>query len=153
MTTKVWCDGYCSKNPGGPGGWGVVAEVAFGDRSQLSGGSNKTSSEEMELTAIYQGLNHMLENSNSRTIKVYTDCLMVYLCLTSYRSKEKYIRRGLVPAALVKKTFELMNKFDDINIKHIKGNSCPEHALADNLSYKAVWGVNRGEARGTAKSP
>lgn len=142
MSSTIWCDGYCSNNPGGPGGWGVVVETIFGDRFELSGGCSKTSSEELQLTAVYEGLSHVFESSHSRVIEVYTDCLIVFLCLTNYKSREKYIRRGLVPADLVDRTIELMSKFDGI---HIKGNSCPEHAQADNLSYKAVWGVNRGK--------
>lgn len=51
---EIYTDGSCSGNPG-PGGWGVI--LKYGDNiRELSGGSLNTTNNQMELTAVIQGL-------------------------------------------------------------------------------------------------
>ena len=51
---EIYTDGSCSGNTG-PGGWGVI--LKYGDNiRELSGGSLNTTNNQMELTAVIQGL-------------------------------------------------------------------------------------------------
>ena len=50
----IYTDGACSGNPG-PGGWAAV--LLFKDvKKEISGGKKETTNNEMELTAIVEGL-------------------------------------------------------------------------------------------------
>ena len=49
---EIWTDGACKNNPG-PGGWGVL--MRYGTRTkEMSGGSNPTTNNQMELTAVIE---------------------------------------------------------------------------------------------------
>ena len=54
MRTIVYADGGCDPNPG-PGGWGVVIQVADGP-VELHGGDRVTTNNRMELTAAINAL-------------------------------------------------------------------------------------------------
>ena len=51
---EIFTDGACRGNPG-PGGWGAVLRSGKHEK-QLSGGSNDTTNNRMELTAAIEGL-------------------------------------------------------------------------------------------------
>ena len=68
MKIVVYTDGACSGNPGA-GGWGVV--VIENDKPiYLSGGSELTTNNQMELTAAIEALKYF---KNSSEITLYTD--------------------------------------------------------------------------------
>ncbi len=50
----IYTDGACSGNPG-PGGWGAIL-MYKSNKKEISGGSNNTTNNIMELTAVIQGL-------------------------------------------------------------------------------------------------
>lgn len=56
-TATIWADGACSGNPG-PGGWGTIVEVA-GERREFSGGAQSTTNNQMEMTALIEGLRQL----------------------------------------------------------------------------------------------
>lgn len=51
----VHCDGCCHPNPG-PGGWGLLIDVATGRRVELCGGKRQTTNNGMEMTAAIVAL-------------------------------------------------------------------------------------------------
>lgn len=51
---ELFTDGACSGNPG-PGGWGAILRCK-GKEIELSGGSENTTNNKMELTAVIEGL-------------------------------------------------------------------------------------------------
>ena len=55
----LYADGACSGNPG-PGGWGAIL-VFNGTRKELSGGTEETTNNRMELTAVIEGLEALKE--------------------------------------------------------------------------------------------
>lgn len=52
----VYCDGSCFKNPGGPGGWGVVVLEAGQERLARYGGEPETTNNRMELFGAIMAL-------------------------------------------------------------------------------------------------
>ena len=56
---EIFTDGACSGNPG-PGGWGAILRF-FGREKELSGGSENTTNNRMELTACIEALKALKE--------------------------------------------------------------------------------------------
>ena len=54
---EIYTDGGCIGNPG-PGGWGA-AIVRDGEVTELSGGANRATNNQMEITAVIKGLEHV----------------------------------------------------------------------------------------------
>ena len=85
MTELVaYTDGACSGNPG-PGGWGVVliaqADDVIVKKKFLSGGSDLTTNNRMELTAAIEALKALRKPSK---ITIYTDSIYVKDGLTKW---------------------------------------------------------------------
>ena len=55
----IYTDGACSGNPG-PGGWGAVL-LSGAHRKELSGGTDKTTNNRMELVAAIEALKALNE--------------------------------------------------------------------------------------------
>lgn len=67
-TVEIYTDGSCLGNPG-PGGWGAVL-VFNGNEKEISGGSEYTTNNQMELTAVIEALSLLKEPCN---VTVTTD--------------------------------------------------------------------------------
>lgn len=65
---QLYTDGACSGNPG-PGGWACLL-VYKGTQKELSGGAPQTTNNQMELTAVIQGLTLLKEKC---AVDLYTD--------------------------------------------------------------------------------
>lgn len=64
----IYTDGACSGNPG-PGGWAAI--LIYGDnKKEISGGSQETTNNIMELTAILEGLKALKVDCE---VEVYSD--------------------------------------------------------------------------------
>ena len=75
----IYTDGACSGNPG-PGGWGSI--VFYKEtKKELSGYSEKTTNNIMELTAALEALELLKEKCN---IKLYTDSQYVKNGITNW---------------------------------------------------------------------
>lgn len=55
----VFTDGACKGNPG-PGGWGVLLRMGSHEK-ELSGSHPETTNNRMEMTAVIEGLNALIE--------------------------------------------------------------------------------------------
>jgi ribonuclease HI len=64
----LYTDGSCHGNPG-PGGWAAIVEEETGAR-ELSGANLATTNNQMELTAVLEGLKSLAEPSE---VDVWTD--------------------------------------------------------------------------------
>ena len=65
---QLYTDGACSGNPG-PGGWACL--LIYKDiQKELSGGAEQTTNNQMELTAVIQGLSLLKEKC---VVDLYTD--------------------------------------------------------------------------------
>ena len=64
----LYTDGACSGNPG-PGGWGIL--LVCGDiQKTFSGGAKETTNNQMELTAVIEGLKKLKMSCH---VHIYTD--------------------------------------------------------------------------------
>jgi hypothetical protein len=54
-SVKIYTDGGCDPNPGGPGGYGVVL-LHSQKRTEISGGFRSTTNNRMEIYAAIKGL-------------------------------------------------------------------------------------------------
>lgn len=69
----MYTDGACSGNPGA-GGWGVVL-IYKGKEKELSGYNPNTTNNQMEMTAVIEGLKALKEKVD---LTIYTDSAYVY---------------------------------------------------------------------------
>lgn len=77
-TVNIYSDGACSGNPG-PGGWATIVLYKTDDivlkEEELSGYQDNTTNNQMELTAIIEGLKSLEEICN---VNIYSDSQ--YVC-------------------------------------------------------------------------
>lgn len=67
----IYTDGSCLRNPGGPGGWAIVArDEATGDVTEQNGGEPRTTNNRMELTAAIMALRYAPAGTR---VALYTD--------------------------------------------------------------------------------
>ncbi|MCI7541172.1 MAG: ribonuclease HI [Veillonellaceae bacterium] len=67
----IFTDGSCLRNPGGPGGWAMVAkDMATGQVAERSAGEPSTTNNRMELTAAIEALRYAPEGTR---VALYTD--------------------------------------------------------------------------------
>lgn len=139
MIYSIYCDGACSGNPVGPGGFGVVILKHNGPDhlctpipfKELNGGPfDKTSNNQMEMTAVIEGLK-VLE-IGSRVI-TYTD--------------SKYVIKGAIREHQRKKNLDLWELLDkelairEVKFQWVRGHSGHVHnERADKLARFGVKG-------------
>ncbi len=86
----IYTDGSCLKNPGGPGGWAIVAcDERTGTLTEKSGGHPETTNNRMELTAAIEAL--AFAPADTR-VALYTDSQYLKNGLTKWLAGWK--RRG-----------------------------------------------------------
>ncbi|MDQ3813276.1 MAG: ribonuclease HI [Armatimonadota bacterium] len=83
----MYCDGACAGNPG-PGGWACIIEQN-GTRRELSGGSARTTNNQMELQALIEGLKAVLPGTR---VHIVTDSEYVAKGIKSWLNG--WIRNG-----------------------------------------------------------
>ena len=122
---KIYTDGSCLKNPGGPGGWAICI-IEDNIDFILSGGDNNTTNNRMELTAIIEALDCI---KNGVCCTVYTDSQLCINCATG-----KWKRKS---------NLDLWDKFDknikdkNISFEWIKGHSGDYYnELVDKIAYE-----------------
>lgn len=116
------------------GGWAF----AFIENDTLtyfnSGHKDNTTNNEMELTAIYEGLKYFANSAApAQQLEVYSDsayCINIYTQWAAGWQKRGWTRKGNQPIEnleLIKKTWQLLeqlnNKFYDIKFIKVKGHS------------------------------
>ncbi|MBC7691854.1 MAG: ribonuclease HI [Methylotenera sp.] len=77
----IFADGACSGNPG-PGGWGTVVVFPQGEVKELGGGTRQTTNNQMELTAVIEGLLEVAKTPGK--VEVYTDSVYVIRGITQW---------------------------------------------------------------------
>lgn len=73
--TRIYTDGSCLQNPGGPGGWGVVIIHERDNRTDyetFSGFDPNTTNNRMEMQAVIEGLKRV-----EGDVQVFSDSLYV----------------------------------------------------------------------------
>ena len=140
MNIAVYTDGACSGNPG-IGGWGAVILIPAKDPVHLHGGSDQSTNNQMELTAVINALQYFKE---IQRIKLFTDSKYVMNGSESWIINWK--KNGWKTAAKKPvKNKELWEKLDIQILNHsikwewIKGHAGNEHnEMADFLARRYI---------------
>ncbi|MAH88184.1 MAG: ribonuclease HI [Kiloniella sp.] len=136
---EIFTDGACSGNPG-PGGWGAI--LRFGDATrELSGGSEDTTNNRMELTAAIEALNALTRPCE---VVLTTDSVYVKDGITAWIDGWK--RRGWKNAKKEPvKNEDLWKALDAARDRHqvewrwVKGHAGhPENERADELARAGI---------------
>jgi ribonuclease HI len=72
---KIYTDGSCLKNPGGPGGW-AFALIENNEIWYVSGGEKSTTNNRMEMKAVIEALKF----SQNTNYIIYTDSQLILNC-------------------------------------------------------------------------
>lgn len=140
----LFTDGACSGNPG-PGGWGcILRHPRTRTDREMSGGQAETTNNQMELTAVIEGLSALTRPTR---VKVITDSTYVAKGCSEWMAGWKrngWKRRDgrkLVPV----KNVELWQRLDELISTHrvtfevVKGHSGhPENERCDELAVEAA---------------
>jgi len=136
---EVYADGACKGNPG-PGGWGVILRAGGRDK-ELFGGAALTTNNQMELTAVIEGLAALTRPSQ---VRVFTDSQYVQKGMSEWIRGWK--RNGWKTADKKPvKNAELWRKLDAVAAQHqvewhwVKGHAGhPENERADALANRGI---------------
>lgn len=136
---QMWTDGACKGNPG-IGGWGVLMRSGPHER-ELRGGEAITTNNQMELTAVIEGLRALKRRSR---VTLHVDSVYVMKGMQEWIANWK--RNGWRTAAKKPvKNAELWRELDDQVTQHeiawvwVKGHSGDEgNERADELANLAI---------------
>lgn len=136
---EMFTDGACRGNPG-RGGWGVVLRYGRAEK-QLYGGQQQTTNNQMELTAVIEGLSALKRPS---AVTITTDSKYVLQGITEWLpgwKQRNWKTAGRKPV----KNVELWQRLDELASRHdlkwhwVKGHSGhPENELADQLANQGI---------------
>jgi ribonuclease HI len=141
---RLFTDGACSGNPG-PGGWAyILRHPASGKEKEAFGGAASTTNNQMELSAVIEGLAAL--KSRSR-VEVVTDSAYVAKGAGEWLSgwKRNGWRRREGKSWKPLKNVELWQRLDDLLSAHdvrftvVKGHDGhPENERCDELAVAAI---------------
>lgn len=142
----IYTDGACSGNPG-PGGWGAILMLGE-NRKEISGGSENTTNNIMELTAVIEALKILKRPCK---VNVYSDSAYV---VNAFLQKWIYgwMKKGWKTASgdsvknkeLWQELYSL-TKTHDVTFNKVKGHSdnefnnrCDEMAVAESKKFTRI---------------
>jgi ribonuclease HI len=142
-TVYLFTDGACSGNPG-PGGWAyVLRDGPTSKEREASGGLPVTTNNQMELTAVLEGLRALQRPCR---IELYSDSQYVLNGLKSWMKgwKKNGWRKGKNGKEEIKNV-EIWKQLDqaiaihDVHFHHVYGHSGhPENERCDQLAVAAA---------------
>ena len=142
----IYTDGACSGNPG-PGGWGAILMLGE-NRKEISGGSENTNNNIMELTAVIEALKILKRPCK---VNIYSDSAYV---VNAFLQKWIYgwMKKGWKTAGgdpvknkeLWQELYSL-TKTHDVTFIKVKGhadnefnNRCDEMAVAESKKFTRI---------------
>lgn len=132
----LFTDGACSGNPG-PGGYGAILRFGTNEK-EISGGSDNTTNNRMELMAVIEGLNALKSRC---TVSVYSDSKYIVDAVKNgwaVKWRENGWSRGRGKPALNPDLWgELLNLLEqhDVTFHWVKGHAGhPENERCDQLA-------------------
>jgi ribonuclease HI len=142
---EIYTDGACSGNPG-PGGWGAVLRFQ-GKEKEISGGSQSTTNNQMELQAAIEALKALKE---SCVVDLYTDSQYLRQGITQWIHNWKKNGWKTADKKPVKNQ-ELWVELDGLVKKHsihwhwLKGHAGhPENERCDELARNEIDRLKSG---------
>ncbi len=142
---EIFTDGACKGNPG-PGGWGVLLRRGQHEK-ELSGSEASTTNNRMEMTAVIQALNALIEPCD---VTLHTDSRYVIDGMTKWI--DGWQRRGWINASKKPvRNADLWHDLIDATARHtidwqwVKGhNGHPENERVDQLASDAALAAEAG---------
>ena len=141
---QLFTDGACKGNPG-PGGWGfILKHPSSGKQLESSGGTADTTNNQMELSAVIEGLKTLKATSR---VEVITDSVYVAKGSSEWMPgwKNNGWRRREGKRWKPVKNVELWQELDELLSRHdvrftvVKGHSGhPENERCDELAVAAA---------------
>ena len=136
---EIFTDGACKGNPG-PGGWGAILRKGAHEK-ELSGGEPETTNNRMEMRAVIEGLNALIEPCQ---VELYTDSKYVVDGITKWVHGWK--KRGWVNASKKPvRNEDLWHDLIEAELRHkvswhwVRGhNGHAENERADRLASEAA---------------
>jgi len=114
---KVYTDGACSPNPG-IGGWGAVFHNEVnGKIIEISGATEKSTNNVMEITAVVNALDFLLERTGPQFVRVYSDSKYMLNGITNWIHKWKK-NHWLLSSGDPVKNRELWQRLDELRSLH-----------------------------------
>lgn len=107
---KIYTDGSCLKNPGGPGGWAYLIE----NKKEIKvgkGGDKSTTNNRMELIAVIEGIKAVSDEK----VCIYTDSQYVIKCAKGEFKRHK--NKDLW------KTYDEVSKNKIVSFEWVKGHN------------------------------
>lgn len=144
---QIFTDGACKGNPG-PGGWGVLLRMGPHEK-ELSGGEEDTTNNRMEMLAVIEGLNALIEPC---TVELFSDSKYVIDGITKWVHGWK--KRGWVNASKKPvRNSDLWHDLIEATARHevswnwVKGHAGhAENERVDKLASDAAARIAAGEA-------
>lgn len=137
---EIYTDGACQGNPG-PGGWGAILRYG-GHEKEISGGSNPTTNNRMELSGVIAALKLLKEPCE---VTLYSDSQYVCNALTKGWAKKwqanGWMRNKKEPALNPDLWEELLRltALHKMHIEWVKGHAGhPENERCDHLAVAAA---------------
>jgi len=138
-TVEIFCDGACTGNPG-PGGYGTI--LRYGNQEkELSGYSQDTTNNRMELMAVIKGLEALKRPSQ---VRVTTDSKYVYMGITTWVhgwQKKEWLNSRKEPVSNRDLWERLLRACEphSIDWRWIKGHAGhPENERCDRLARRSI---------------
>lgn len=131
----LYTDGSCLGNPG-PGGWGAILRYGTFEK-EISGGKDKTTNNEMELTAVIMGLGLLIEPCE---VTIHSDSKYVLDSINSWLAnwvKNNWRTSTKKPVANMElwKSYLEISKGHKIKVNWVKGHAGhPENERCDKLA-------------------
>ena len=143
---SIFTDGACKGNPG-PGGWGVLLRMGEHEK-ELSGGEADTTNNRMEMTAVIEGLNALIEPC---AVEVYSDSKYVIDGITKWVhgwKKRGWVNASKKPVRNADLWHDLIEAVDrhEVSWNWVKGHSGhAENERVDQLASDAAEAIAAGE--------
>lgn len=74
---RIFTDGACSGNPGGPGGWAAIISINGENKKVLRGGSQHTTNNRMELLAVIKAVEKIAKAKKINKFEIFSDSAYV----------------------------------------------------------------------------
>jgi ribonuclease HI len=140
---ELFTDGACSGNPG-PGGWAyILRDVSTKKEKVDSGGVRNTTNNQMEMTAVIEGLRAL---KRPCIVDLYSDSSYVLQGLSSWMAswKKKGWKKSSAGGTKEVKNVELWQQLDELiqrhqmRYHHVRGHSGhPENERCDVMAVAA----------------
>ncbi len=141
---QLFSDGACRGNPG-PGGWAyILRHPGSGSEKEASGGSPRTTNNQMELQAVIEGLRALKKRAR---VEVVTDSSYVAKGAhewlpgwkrNGWRRREKNAWKPVKNVEQWQALDELL-AFHDVRFTHVRGHAGhPENERCDELAVAAA---------------